>query len=223
MLLRSVAILIFGAAGSLWAQEVQFIDLVSVQQRVELRYPPAPPVVNGVASAFTGAGIGDCGSDFRDPHALGVYLEGVDPDGFDPVQPFEAEFKVLNTGRAPIELPVSPHLSDLQPSDESREFSYLSLALAVSVVEDPSSMGYIQLYGAADHEETTRLLQPGEWIRVRAKLKLQTPPKASSTFRLQAGWWLRKNTFIPHDGGYSTDANNLCPNETPTPEVTVRR
>lgn len=223
MLVRCIAIVICGAAGSLCAQEVQFIDLVSIQQRVELRYPPAPSVVNGVAGGFGGEAIGDGAPDIRDPHALGLYLEKIGADGFDPAPPFEAEFKVLNTGRAPIELPVSPHLSDLQPSDSSREFSYLSLALAVSVVEDASSIGYVQLYGAADHEGTIRILQPGEWIRVKAKLKLQPQPPFFSTFRLRPGWWLRKNTFLPGPGGYFTQMNNLYPNDTPTPFVRVRR
>lgn len=228
MLLRSIAILVLGAAASLCAQEVQFIDLTSVQQRVELRFPPAP-LVDGVAdSGFGGLTIGCGGADFRDPHALGVYLEGVSADGFDPAQPFDAEFKVLNTGRAPIELPVSPHLSDLQPYDPSEKFSYLSLALAVDVVEEPSLMGYVQLYGATDHEGTVMVLQPGEWIRVRAELKLEPreAPKQSplpNTFRLRPGFWLRKNTFQPGPGGYSTQMNNLYPNETPTPSVTVQR
>ena len=213
----------FRSAGSLCAQEVKLIDLVSVQQRVELRYPPAPPVVNGVSGGFAGGSISDGAPDIRDPHALGVYLEGAKTDGFDPAQPFTAEFKVLNTGRAPIELPVSPNLSDLQPSDPSKKFSYLSLALTVRVVEHPGSIGYVQLYGAADHKGTIRVLKPGEWIRVRAKLKFQTEPSVSSTFTLRPGWWLRKNTFFPHAGGYSTEMNNLYPNNMPTPWVTVRR
>jgi len=52
------------------------------------------------------------------------------------LQPFEAEFKVLNTGQVAIDLPISPHLSDLQPSDESADFHYFSLTMATHIEPD---------------------------------------------------------------------------------------
>jgi hypothetical protein len=75
--------------------------------------------------------MGDGAPDQRDPHALGIYLMRVTPTDINAAEPFQVEFKILNTGTAPIELPVSPHLSDLQPSDESVAFNYSSLALVV--------------------------------------------------------------------------------------------
>jgi hypothetical protein len=153
-----------------------------------------------------------------------VYLLRVSPTDIDPVNPFEAEFRVLNTGLAPIEVPVSPHLSDLQPSDASAAFSYLSLALVVQV-EGPQrgtpSVGFVQLYGTTDHEGTTLVLKPGEWIRVGGKVTLQNWPALAST-RVRGEFWLRLNTFQPHPGGGSTKIDNLYPNASPTPWIDIR-
>jgi hypothetical protein len=58
-----------------------------------------------------------------------------------------------------MELPVSPHLSDLQPSDVSLAFNYFSLALVVRGDAEPdgppvSSIGFVELFGAPDHAES---------------------------------------------------------------------
>jgi hypothetical protein len=123
----------------LQGQEVHYIDLTGVQQRTELRYPPAPPSdckagVPCVISAWGGGSIACGAPDLMDPRALTVQIPFVVPDRIDPVQPMEVEFRILNSGRVPLEVPASPHLSDLQPPDESGSFSYMSLALAVNVI-----------------------------------------------------------------------------------------
>jgi hypothetical protein len=206
------------------AQEVKFIDLSVVSQRTQLRHPPAPPCGAGVCAGYAGSAIGDGAPDFRDPHAMGVYLLRISPAELTALEPFEAEFRVLNTGLAPIELPVSPHLSDLQPADESRAFDYFSLSLVLSVKGDSRHpvLAIAELYGASDHEGTMFTLRPGEWIRVRAKLTPQYSPEESGTINLLGGFWLRRPTFTPHPGGDSTSMMNLYPNVTPTPPVAVR-
>lgn len=226
---RTLLFLLLTSSVTARTQEIQYIDLSLVPQRTELRYPPASPRAretgkSGFGGGYGGVGIADGGHDRRDPHALGVYLLRVSPTDIDPVKPFEAEFRVLNTGLAPIEVPVSPHLSDLQPGDESTAFSYLSLALVVQV-EGPQrgapSVGFVQLYGTTDHEGTTLVLKPGEWIRVGAKVILQNWPQLAST-RVRGEFWLRRNTFQPHPGGGFTEIKNLYPNITPTPWIDIR-
>lgn len=212
------------------AQELKFLDISDVQQRTTLRYPPAPPPEcdemgkSCVGGGYGGGMVADGAPDRRDPRALGAYLLHVAPMDIDPTQPFEAEFRLLNTGLVPIDVPAWPHLSDLQPSDESATFTYFSLALVVQV-EGPQtgkpSVGLAQLYGAADHEGTMLVLKPGEWIRVRAKVKLQNWPRLAST-RVRGEFWLRRNTFRPHPGGDFTTLENLYPNATPTPWIDVR-
>jgi hypothetical protein len=213
----------------LQAQEVRYIDLIGVRQRTDLRRPPAPPCKAGVCTGFgSGVSILDGAPDFRDPRALTVQILSAAPDPIDPEQPIEVEFRVSNSGSVPLELPVSPHLSDLQPSDESRTFNYMSLALAVNViVGDPqippiSNAGFVQLYGSAEDVRTLLVLNPGEWIRVRANVKLSAVPRENLSARLKGTFWLRTNTFHPGAGGEFTDIRNLYPNAGTAPDLPVQ-
>lgn len=207
------------------AQEVKFIDLSSVRQRTELRHPPAPAVscpegASCTGSGWGGVGVGDGAPDWRDPHALGVWLVRVTPTDIDPLEPFEAEFQVRNTGAAAIEIPVSPHLSDLQPSDDSLAFTYLSLSLVVTG-ERASALGFVSLYGTQACKGSVLLLRPGDWIRVKANVKLQKWPQNRASVNLRGTFWLRRITFHPRPGGQFTEIQNLYPNATPTPPILV--
>jgi hypothetical protein len=217
-------LLLIAACMPLNGQEVRYIDLTVVPQRTELRYPPAPPAKcepdgSCVSGGIGGASIADGAPDPRDPRALGIYVLRVSPTEIDPAKPFEAEFRVLNTGRVSIDLPVSPHLSDLQPDDPSLTFSYFSLALVTEMLVEPNvesrGLGFVQLYGSPDHEGTMITLQPGEWIRVKANIRLNTWPSKPSAARVYGALWLRKNTYRPHAGGSFTEVQNLYPNITP--------
>jgi len=212
------------------AQEIKYIDLTVIEQRTDLRHPPAPPANCEEGKPCRGGGYGSLGiadgsGDPRDPHALGVYLQAVTPTDIDPAEPFDAEFRVLNTGLVPIDIPVSPHLSDLQPADESAQFSYFSLALVVEarMLKTPSliSSGFVELYGSPDHAGTILALRPGEWICVKAKLKVQNWPMDPVPVLLRGEFWPRRNTFYPHPGGASYGIENLYPNHTPTPSLAV--
>ncbi len=209
------------------AQEIKYIDLTTVRQRTVLRHPPAPDCNAGLCGGSGGGSVGDGAPDRRDPHALGIYLLRVTPTDINAAEPFQVEFKILNTGLAPIELPVSPHLSDLQPNDESVAFNYFSLALVVQGEAEPQgppvdSIGFVELFGSPDHAESMMVLRPGEWIRVSANVKLLKFPSAPVSARFRGDFWLRRNTFHPHPGGQFIEANNLYPNTTLTSFVAVR-
>ena len=156
------------APGVLKAQEVKYIDISRVVARTELRHPPAPRQeckggtnCIGVGGGSGGGSVTDGAPDQRDPHALGIYLLRVTPTEINPAEPFQVEFKILNTGMVPIELPVSPDLADLQPGDESAAFSYSSLAVVVRGeveswrAEEP--LGFVELFGSADGVATGRM------------------------------------------------------------------
>jgi hypothetical protein len=209
---------------------MKFIDLTSLTQRTELRHPPSPAADCPKPGTCIGGGSGggsvaDGAPDQRDPRALGIYLLSVNPTDIDPAQPFEVEFQVRNTGTVALDIPVSPHLSDLQPADESLSFKYLSLALVVAGQGDglrTGCLGFVQLYGSSDHAVTVIALKPGEWIRVRANVTLNACPRKPVTVAFRGDFWLRDNTFKPAPGGEFTETRNLYPNTTITPPVAVR-
>ena len=227
--MRAIGTVIFCFCSAfLLAQEVRFVDLSAISQRTTLRHPPAPPSSCGadpcgVAGGSGGGGVSDGAPNIRDPHALGVYLEKVNPTEIKEDEPFEVEFKVLNTGTVPITLPVSPHLSDLQPEDDSAPFKYSSLSLVVRLDGHPSCvlcLGSVQLFGRNDKPETLAMLWPKEWIRVKARLSIPKPALGSGLLRGE--FWLRSNTFTPSPGGGFTMTVNLYPNATPAPPVSVQ-
>src|SRR5258708_25633759 len=177
---RVLLLLIFVECG-LHAQEIRYIDFPFAKQRTELRHPRGDCKEGMVCGGSGGGSVVDGAPDRRDPRALGVYLLHVTPTDINPLEPFEAEFKVLNTGQVSLELPVSPHLSDLQPSDESLDFHYLSLSLVVRGEPDPqgpevAAVGYVTLYGSPDRDGSVIVLQPGKSIRLRATITLHAWP-----------------------------------------------
>jgi len=223
---RTLPLLLIACSARLKAQEVKYIDLSVVAQRTELRHPPALPSDSkdgtGVGGGYGGASVVDGAPDWRDPHALAVYPMHVTPTDIDPTEPFETEFRVLNSGLAPIEIPVLPHLSDLQPSNESATFTYRSLALVVQ--GNPQRMpcvGFVELYGSPNHEDSMLVLRPGEWIGVRANVRFHSCPLDPLPTSLRGDFWLRRNTHYPHPGGSFMEIQNLYPNHTPTPGIAV--
>jgi hypothetical protein len=210
------------------AQEVKFIDLSLVEQRTTLRHPPSRSTCDP-GETCVGRGVGgsvaDGAPDRRNPHALGVSLDHVSTSNIT-LDAFDAEFRILNTGLAPIEVPIFPNLSDLQPSDETKPFNYLSLALVVKLeVTGPTQgmgLGYVELYGAANRADTIITLQPGQWVRVKSKMKLRTWPSTSVAAKLRGGFWLRTNVFTPREGGGFTQVTNLYPNPSEFPAIEVQ-
>ncbi len=221
-------LLLLAASALLEAQEVRVVDLLNIHQRTELRFPSAPsdciPGQPCVGGGFGGGSVADGAPDPRDPRALGVALDRVTPADIT-LDAFEAEFRLLNTGLAPISVPVWPHLSDLQPSSEAQPFSYLSLALEIRLSgtgsEEASGVGWVELYGSAEREDTILTLKPGEWVRVKAQVKLHTWPTKPIEAQLRGDFWFHDNVFKPQTGGFLTEAVNVYPNHTIFPAVAV--
>lgn len=167
----------------------------------------------------------DSAVDPRDGHALGVYLDEITPRQLYPDEPFDVRFRVVNTGSKPIDLPISPDLADLQPEDPAVEFEYASLALVVTVqatgLKIPRT-AYVEFYGSISHDGTILALEPGRWITVKAKLKLDTWPGEGAPATAKGGFWLRRNTYKPHSGGSFRQIENLNPNVTSTPSLEVQ-
>lgn len=211
------------------AQEIKFIDLSVVEQRTTLRHPlsqsTCDPDKHCVGGGIGGASVGDGAPDTRNPHSLGVSLDHLSTSNIT-LDAFGIEFRVVNTGLVAIEVPVFPHLSDLQAADETKPFSYLSLALVIDLrssgTEQAFGIGWVELYGAANRDGTIVTLQPGQWIRVKSKMKLHTWPLKSLAAKLTGNFWLRTNLFTPLEGGGFTQHTNLYPNRTLFPAIKVQ-
>jgi hypothetical protein len=134
--------------------------------------------------------------------------------------PFVAEFRLVNTGKLPISIPVSAHLSDLQPADPSVPFTYIDLGLVLRVRGDVGSTASVRLYGAEDHSGTIRVLRPGEWIRIKANLQLDPQPQSCTSLKMQPGFWMHRNQFRATSGYFREDSTGICINEIPMPPPT---
>ncbi len=225
--IRNVLFLLAFAGCSLQAQEIRYIELSYAEQRTQLRHPLPPGYCSDWTCGGSGGGnVVEAAPDRPDGRALAVYLLHVSPTEVDPLQPFEAEFKVLNAGQVAIELPVSPHLSDLQPNNETLDFRYFSLMLGTGIGPetqgpDVNGIGYVWLYGSPERDGSMVLLRPGEWIRVKANMKLHTWPSIPVFARFRGEFRLLRNVFHPRPGGGFTETQKFSPSKTPTPSVPV--
>lgn len=203
------------------AQQAKVIDLSNVQQRTTLRVPQAkePNCVPEPCVVIKETSVGDCTNAVG---GLRVALDRVTPTHIT-LDSFDAEFRILNTGTSPIEVPISLELTDLQPSGGLQDFDYISLALRVRLYAPgpPTAfgIGWVELYGSAEHPDTILALEPGHWIRVTTKVKLHTWPLQPVDALLSGDFRMHKNVFRPEEHGGLIDSLDLCPNRATLPNT----
>jgi hypothetical protein len=216
-------LLVFFLCSEPWvrAQEVKFIDFSDVQQRTTLRVPQTK-VPNCTPEPCVGkreTSVGDCTTDVR---PLRVMLDWVAPHDIT-LDPFKAEFSILNTGTDPVEVPISPHLSDLQPPGNLQQFGYISLALRIILSgirpSGATGVGWVDLFGSAKHPDTILRLEPGQSMRVTASLKLHTWPSQAVDAALHGDFRMLRNVFKPEEHGGFIDSVDLCANRTTLPSA----
>ena len=155
------------------AQQAASIDLTQVEQRVDLRRPPAregdPAGHRGIIEP-----VNSCYPVPKDAPAVQTTLVWVDQDQYAAGDDIKFEVRILNTGSVPLKLPFSPHLADLQPADPARKFAYSELGVGLELssvlphVSFTSNVGGggVTLYGHESHPGTMLTLQPGEWVQI---------------------------------------------------------
>jgi hypothetical protein len=152
------------------AQEVASVDLTKVAARVDLRRPKATSPVPG---GYRGTGeTRPCFDTTHDAGGLRTTLVSLDRTHYQVGDKPRFEVTVENSGPAPIRIPFSPHLADLQPDDPAQQFTYYELQIVLWIAAgerwSTDGGGSAILYGANDHANTMLALNPGEWIRVVA-------------------------------------------------------
>ena len=230
-----VLVALMVCASPLLAQEVGYLNLLGVKARTRLRAPAPPPPVckDGVCSAggsIGSAGIGCGAGALNEPRALKTTLVSLDRFSYTPEQQAEVEIKIENAGSVDMTIPLSPHLADLQPADETLPFNYSSLSLSMDIeglhgrrVSRPT----MDLYGRPEVEGSLITLKPGEWIRVRVQTSLAVSAEkldvADSRWLANVSYELQSTQFLPNvkDGGYGTSSTNIYPRQLSGPPVTL--
>lgn len=221
-----ISVVLLFCALPLAAQEVGYLNLLSVVPRTQLRAPAPPPPVcdeNGCsASGGIGGGSIGCGAgSLDDPRALKSTLVFLDRLSYSAGESVEMEIRIENVGRVAMGIPWSPHLADLQPADETARFSYSNLFIDLVLrtrdgeIDVPAAT---ELYGNPEHPGTLLILQPGEWVRLRLNMALALPVaqiRDGDPWSANVRSGLRSETFVPNvkSGGFSTDIVNLYPHQ----------
>jgi hypothetical protein len=159
------------------AQEVASVDLTKVTARVELRRPKQ--------ISTEGKGWGGieryepCLGSANPAGSLRTTLVSLDRTHYQVGDESRFEVTVENVGSAPLKIPFSPHLADLQPEDPAQKFAYSELQLAVWIAAgaewSTNTGGRVTLYGDDDHPGTMMQLNPGEWVQIIGKGKFELP------------------------------------------------
>lgn len=155
------------------AQEVASLDLTEVKSRVDLRRPKATSQEMG---GYSGAqDITPCLDSTHNTGALHTSLVSLDRTSYQVGEEATLEVTLQNSGSAPVRIPFSPNLADLQPKNPGRKFTYYELQITLWVAAgerwSTNMGGTAILYGADDHANTMLTLKPGEWARVVAKAR----------------------------------------------------
>lgn len=153
------------------AQQAGSINLTQIEQRWELRRPPAR---EGDATKRRGMSLSSdsCATVPNDAPSVQTTLVWLDRDQYSETDRPKFEARVLNTGSVPITIPFFPHLADLQPEEPSRKFSYwrMDVSLEITIVERNVEWkvggGGAALFGNDSHPGTMLTLQPGEWVQI---------------------------------------------------------
>jgi hypothetical protein len=200
------------------AQEVASLDLTKVEVRLGFRRPqPTSPGPHGGGAQE----MRQCPDKTHNAGGLRATLLSLDRTHYQVGDEPRFEVIVENAGSAPIKVPFSPHLADLQPQDPAQEFGYqeLQIELWIEAGEQWSANGggSAILYGAADHANTMVTLNPGESVRIIAKghfrlddypLKLTLAGNPVDQVNAQASLFRAKTLITPTQS--ATSIQEVC-------------
>src|SRR5438445_11723198 len=139
------------------AQEVGFVDLTKVTARTDLRSPQPTRESNKARGGINQ--VQDCDS-IKNEGELRTTLVSLNRTHYQDGDEPKFEVTVENVASAPIRIPFSPHLADLQPENPAQKFAYSELRLALWIAAGTHwsattccGDGTV-LYGVADHPRT---------------------------------------------------------------------
>jgi len=148
------------------AQENGYLDLTDPMPRQPIRNPN-----EGGMGGWCGGG-----GDLSAMPEINVSVVSIDKSEYSLGEEVTFEVRIENTGKQNIEIPWTPHLGDLEPSDRTRSYRYRS-ALLLLTFTDPDSRRSFSLgdafYGSAEVPGTIWELRPRQSVLIRARKRLE--------------------------------------------------
>jgi len=146
------------------AQERAYLDATQVQIRQRQREPTTGNS-GGVVTGYSD------GKSPAQPLALSLKISA--NTGLIQGQAFDYEVQIRNASDRPVELPCDLSPADVEPADPRKTYQYRSAGVHLSAKlangRAVSMQGPILLFGAPAIGSTLVELQPGEWVRIKAK------------------------------------------------------
>jgi len=213
------------------AQEVGVVDLTKVTARTELRRPQPTRTSNKARGGFNK--VQACDS-IKNEGELRTTLVSLNHTHYQDGDEPKFEVTVENIASAPIRIPFSPHLADLQPENPAKKFAYselhLRLWIAAGTDWDSTTGDGIVLYGAEDHAGTMLTLNPGESVRIIGKGKFLLPDDLMIAGLIRSGHDVdhayaqsslyRVQTLLPPKAA-ATVSREVCLRQTPGVTVPI--
>ena len=146
------------------SEEAAYKDLVGI----ELRAVKEP----------IGGGSGSCGGASHEPAPatlLDIIMLSVDKSRYVMGDDVEFMVKLTNAGNEPVLLPWNPHGADFEETAAGDDYRYVSISMLLELSDgrEKGLMTGWSLFGSPDVAGSLLELQPGNWVQVRAKSKLE--------------------------------------------------
>ncbi|HKW62609.1 MAG TPA: hypothetical protein VJN89_08705 [Candidatus Acidoferrum sp.] len=160
------------------SQEVGYKDLVGMALRE--------------AQELYAGGTGSCSGGSHQPPPttlLDITLLSVDKSAYVMGDDIESLVRISNAGKEPVLLPWDPHMADFEERADGGDYRYveISMLLELSVGENKELIAGWSLSGSQDVAGSLLELQPGGWVQVRAKSKLEIYSDNEFQHRLYSG------------------------------------
>ena len=159
-----LAFSMFVFAVSSISQEAGYKDLVDIEL--------------STAKAPVGGGGGSCGGSSHEPPpttSLDVALLSLDKSRYVMGDDVESVLKLTNTGNGPLFFPWDPHTADFEEKALDSDYHYVGISMLLELSDGRAKelMTGWNLFGSPDVAGSLLELQPGNWVQVRAKSKLE--------------------------------------------------
>jgi len=192
------------------AQESNYLDLTDPLPRERVRLPHGGSAECGGGAGFTANSEATITLVYLDKLS---YLMGED---------VTFEVKVQNSGKEAFEIPWTPHLGDLEPSDATETYSYVAGAVTLDFTDPISHHSfaiYGNFYGSPSVPGSLRKLEPGQWALIRVRRKIEgfedwwsTRLKDSQPLNVTASANLLLNgvTYFPRQENSAATEHSTC-------------